>query len=295
MKRFLSVVFGLILSFLIVGCDSNNTTYIFEAQGIEVSLFTDASLNISFEDTEPTSIIAVFDSESNEYKGAISVFLSDDDLSLDALCDLHLLMDGDMEKTTINKSLMFVDMYSTFPASGNPNNWHFFILKDKETKAILLGKFSAHSNDRDTVLKLAKSIRLKKTKKESPYPSDYSQIKPKISILSSNEEVTEYCTILKSWKNEKYDLPPYQELLKDKKVYLLSGYADNIVFADGEHKSATVNAKTDFSESSLFYEGTRGFRISRLTDAGGKEFYVFVSAEYGNSGELTYVFKCKFQ
>lgn len=238
------------------------------SQGIEVSISADATLRMSFEDAEPTSTIAVFDSGSDDYKGTISISLLEANHSLDELCDLYLSGDGEKKKTVVTENLLFVDSY---PASGEPNN------------------------NRDTILALANSIHLEKTKKESPYPSDYSLINPEIYILSSNEEVTEYCTVVKSWKNKEYDLPSYKEVLKDKKVYLLSEDLDNIVFANREHKATTFNAKTSFSESLLFYEGANGFRISRPADIGDEEFYVLLNAEYGNSGELTYVFKCRFQ
>lgn len=292
MKKFVFLVLVLFLAFLMVGCGSDTSKYTFMSQGIEVSISADATLRMSFEDAEPTSTIAVFDSGSDDYKGTISISLLEANHSLDELCDLYLSGDGEKKKTVVTENLLFVDSY---PASGEPNDWYFFILNDEELQAVLFGRFSAPNNNRDTILALANSIHLEKTKKESPYPSDYSLINPEIYILSSNEEVTEYCTVVKSWKNKEYDLPSYKEVLKDKKVYLLSEDLDNIVFANREHKATTFNAKTSFSESPLFYEGANGFRISRPADIGDEEFYVLLNAEYGNSGELTYVFKCRFQ
>lgn len=286
MKKTKVIILFAILALLIAGVvlfvffySINRITYTLNERGITISVRKDQPLRIKCDEPDACSSVLVYKGESEEYKGFITIStLSDTDVDM----LYEMFADDESNVTVVNKSLRFIEQVGSR---------YVFFLTDQKTDTFFMGNFSVSYNDKEEVLEFVKSIRIKQTEQVSPYPDDYSEIAPRISVLSSGEEIKEYCIIPNSWKNKTYeDLPSYQEQLKDKKVYYLAPDIDYVVFSEGTHNVSNFSAYTD-SDESIFYDGAKGFRIVKTDE---DMFYAFINAHYGLSGDLTYVFKCKF-
>ena len=291
--RKLCVVTALVVFVLaFVGCHEARTEYCFPSQGVAVSFATDEALGTKGEDNEPDSSVAVFDPTLTEYKGFISVIPLKRDVSIDELYEQYFGDEG-AKKTSLGKESLFVDLTTTY-SNGQQYDWYFFLRRDAKRQVMLFGRFSAHCNERERLIALFKSIRLREIPQESPYPEDYTVIRPDITIASSGEHVTDYCVVTDCWKEKEYTFASYEELLKEKKVYVLSEW-DNIKFTDdAAYRAATQNAVASIAEQSLFHEGAAGYRIVKPASWGEDVFFVRILAKYGSSGELIFVFKCRF-
>ena len=292
MKKITGFLGVILLLFCTVGCGTKRQAFLFPVQGVRVFLRADASFQIAVNEQEAASALMFSDRET-DFLGVISVSFADTEQDAEVLCAQYFGEAGEKKTTCISDKLVFAEIDSEYPATGEPNNWYVFLYYDREIPAVLYGRFPAAGNDRERILTLAKSIGLEETVRVSPYPEDYTQIRPEITLLHSGEKVTDYCTVPQTWKGSQYDYPSYTELLKGKKTYVLEE-EDAVLFTDTDHKATAFRATASFDNEPLFYEGARGFRIVKPAETDTGEFYILITAEYGSSGELLFAFCCRF-
>ena len=294
-------LFWFIVSAIIIAlssCNSSNTqSYEFKSQGIGVTLSCNKDWIITTEDKESSSTMVFWENEDKiDMYGHITFTNTDKQYNnIDEILQDFSANSSESVIAEVNERLRFIEYKGVFPANDAPNYWYMFLYYDSEINTTAFGRFSYNNNEKEIVLNLAKSISLKEIEIVSPYPDDYTLIEPTITIKSSGEKVTDYCVVAKRWKNFDPDMISPEIALKDKSAYVLSEN-DNIEYNSEEYVASTFTANLRYGtqQEALFLEG-RGFRIRKWDENITSEFYVCITAEFGISGEIQYVFKCRYE
>ena len=159
-KILLLILTVLLISSTFLSC-SNKQKIHFKETDAKVTFKTDTSLTITNDYSDESKYIITIRNEDVTIYGAITISKEDSKKSVSELTSKYLPMHADnMTEELISDELLFIDI-SAESSEGQLINGYNFMYYDADKDTIVCGRFSASTDHRDTLLSIAKSIKIK--------------------------------------------------------------------------------------------------------------------------------------